>query len=74
MHDLECEVNHVKETLEIHNARLDEHEERLDSHDARLAHGDTSFAVIKHKLNMIIAILATIGAAVAGAIVNQILH
>ena len=74
MHDLECEVNHVKETLEIHKTRLDEHEERLDSHDARLAHGDTSFAVIKNKLNMIIAILATIGAAVAGAIVNQILH
>ena len=74
MHDLESEVNHVKETLENHKARLDEHEERLDSHDARLAHGDTSFAVIKNKLNMIIAILATIGAAVAGAIVNQILH
>lgn len=74
MHDLECEVNHVKETLANHKARLDEHEERLDSHDARLAHGDTSFAVIKNKLNMIIAILATIGAAVAGAIVNQILH
>lgn len=74
MHDLECEVNHVKETLENHKARLDEHEERLDSHDARLAHGDTSFAVIKNKLNMIIAILATIGAAIAGAIVNQILH
>ena len=74
MHDLECKVNHVKETLENHKARLDEHEERLDSHDARLAHGDTSFAVIKNKLNMIIAILATIGAAVAGAIVNQILH
>lgn len=74
MHDLECEVNHVKETLENHKARLDEHEERLDSHDARLAHGDTSFAVIKNKLNMIIAILATIGAAVSGAIVNQILH
>lgn len=74
MHDLECEVNHVKETLENHKSRLDEHEERLDSHDARLAHGDTSFAVIKNKLNMIIAILATIGAAVAGAIVNQILH
>lgn len=74
MHDLECEVNHVKETLENHKARLDEHEQRLDSHDARLAHGDTSFAVIKNKLNMIIAILATIGAAVAGAIVNQILH
>jgi hypothetical protein len=74
MRDLECEVNHVKETLENHKARLDEHEERLDSHDARLAHGDTSFAVIKNKLNMIIAILATIGAAVAGAIVNQILH
>lgn len=74
MHDLECEVNHVKETLENHKARLDEHEERLDSHDARLAHGDTSFAVIKNKLNMIIAILSTIGAVVAGAIVNQILH
>lgn len=74
MHDLECEVNHINETLENHKARLDEHEERLDSHDARLAHGDTSFAVIKNKLNMIIAILATIGAAVAGAIVNQILH
>lgn len=74
MHDLECEVNHVKETLENHKARLDEHEQRLDNHDARLAHGDTSFAVIKNKLNMIIAILATIGAAVAGAIVNQILH
>lgn len=74
MHDLECEVNHVKETLANHKARLDEHEERLDNHDARLAHGDTSFAVIKNKLNMIIAILATIGAAVAGAIVNQILH
>lgn len=74
MHDLECEVNHVKETLENHKARLDEHEERLDSHDARLAHGDTSFAVIKNKLNMIIVILGTIGAAVAGALVNQILH
>lgn len=74
MHDLECEVNHVKETLENHKSRLDEHEERLDKHDARLAHGDTSFAVIKNKLNMIIAILATIGAAVAGALVNQILH
>lgn len=74
MHDLECEVNHVKETLENHKARLDEHEQMLDNHDARLAHGDTSFAVIKNKLNMIIAILATIGAAVAGTIVNQILH
>ncbi len=74
MHDLECEVNHVKETLENHKARLDEHEERLDSHDARLAHGDTSFAVIKNKLNMIIMILGTIGAVVAGALVNQILH
>lgn len=39
MHDLECEVNHVKETLANHKARLDEHEERLDKHDARLAHG-----------------------------------
>lgn len=74
MHDLECEVNLVKETLENHKSRLDEHEERLDKHDARLAHGDTSFAVITNKLNMIIAILATIGAAVAGALVNQILH
>lgn len=74
MHDLECEVNHVKEVLEDHKAQLDEHEERLDKHDERLAHGDTAFAVIKNKLNMIIVILGTIGAAVAGALVNQILH
>lgn len=74
MHDLECEVNHVKETLESHKAQLEEHEERLDKHEERLAHGDTAFAVIKNKLNMIIAILGTIGAVVAGALVNQILH
>lgn len=74
MNDFECEVNRVKEVLEDHKARLDEHEERLDKHDERLAHGDTAFAVIKNKLNMIIVILGTIGAAVAGTLVNQILH
>lgn len=74
MRDLECEVNHVKETLESHKAQLEEHEERLDKHEERLAHGDTALAVIKNKLNMIIVILGTIGAAVAGALVNQILH
>lgn len=74
MRDLECEVNHVKETLESHKAQLEEHEERLDKHEERLAHGDTAFAVIKNKLNMIIVILGTIGAAIAGALVNQILH
>lgn len=74
MRDLECEVNHVKETLESHKAQLEEHEERLDKHEERLAHGDTAFAVIKNKLNMIIIILGTIGAAIAGALVNQILH
>lgn len=74
MRDLECEVNRVKETLESHKAQLEEHEERLDKHEERLAHGDTAFAVIKNKLNMIILILGTIGAAIAGALVNQILH
>lgn len=74
MRDFDVEIDHVKQTVECHSRQLADHEERLDRSEERLAKGDTAFAVIKNKLNMIIAIMATIGAAVAGALVNQILH
>lgn len=45
---------------------------RVDDHDDRLAKGDTNFAVVNVKLNLVIGILSTIGVAIAGVIVKMI--
>lgn len=74
--DCPCDCDAMKQLtalVDSHDGRLDEHERRLDAHEERLSRGDTSFAVIKDKLNLIIGILGTIGAAVAAALMNQLL-
>lgn len=51
---------------------LEDLERRVDDHDDRLAKGDTNFAVVNVKLNLVIGILSTIGVAIAGVIVKMI--
>jgi len=47
-------------------------EKRVDSHDERLAKGDTNFAVVNVKLNLILGVLSAVGVALAGVIVKMI--
>lgn len=51
---------------------LKELEKRVDDHDDRLAKGDTNFAVVNVKLNLIIGIMSAVGVALAGVIVKMI--
>lgn len=51
---------------------LKELEKRVDDHDDRLAKGDTNFAVVNVKLNLILGVLSAVGAALAGVIVKMI--
>lgn len=45
-------------------------QEKVDNHEDRLAKGDTKFAVLCTKLNILIAILAAIGVALLGVCVQ----
>ena len=66
--DCPCEaVRHLAEIVE-------KQEERLEKHEKRLSDGTTNFAVINTKLNFMLAVLGTIGVAVAGVLVKMILH
>ena len=47
-------------------------EKRVDDHDDRLAKGDTNFAVVNVKLNLILGVLSAVGVALAGVIVKMI--
>lgn len=51
---------------------LEELEKRVDDHDDRLAKGDTNFAVVNVKLNLILGVMSAIGVAIAGVIVKMI--
>ena len=51
---------------------LKELEKRVDGHDDRLAKGDTNFAVVNVKLNLILGVLSAVGVALAGVIVKMI--
>lgn len=66
--DCPCEaVRHLAEIVE-------KQEERLEKHEKRLSDGTTNFAVINTKLNFMLAVLGTIGVAVAGVLVKFVLH
>ena len=66
--DCPCEaVRHLAEIVE-------KQEERLEKHEKRLSDGTTNFAVINTKLNFMLAVLSTVGVAVAGVLVKMILH
>ncbi len=45
---------------------------RVDDHDDRLAKGDTSFAVVNVKLNLILGVLSAVGAALAGVLLKMV--
>ena len=47
-------------------------EKRVDDHDDRLAKGDTNFAVVNVKLNLIIGIMSAVGAALAGVLLKMV--
>lgn len=47
-------------------------EKRVDDHDDRLAKGDTSFAVVNVKLNLILGVLSAVGAALAGVLLKMV--
>ena len=51
---------------------LKELEKRVDDHDDRLAKGDTSFAVVNVKLNLILGVLSAVGAALAGVLLKMV--
>lgn len=71
--DCPCEaVRQLAQIVDCHDRQLEEHEERLDAHDKRLARGNTDFAVICAKLNIIMGVLAAVGVAIVGAVVSQI--
>lgn len=66
--DCPCEaVRHLAEIVE-------KQEERLEKHEKRLSDGTTNFAVINTKLNFMLAVLSTVGVAVAGVLVKFVLH
>lgn len=49
-------------------------EKIVERHDKRLDDGNVQFAVISTKLNIIMAVVGTVGVALAGAIVALIFH
>ena len=51
---------------------LKELEKRVDGHDERLAKGDTNFAVVNVKLNLILGVLSTVGVAVVGVLIKML--
>ncbi len=51
---------------------LKELEKRVDDHDDRLAKGDTNFAVVNVKLNLILGVLSAVGAALAGVLLKMV--
>lgn len=61
--DVMCRVN---------EERIDRLEKRIDEHDDILSENKAQFATISTKLNMIMAILGTIGAGLAGVIINMV--
>lgn len=52
--------------------RLDKIEDKLEEHDKKLSENATQFAVITTKLNLIMGILAAIGASLVGVLLNII--
>lgn len=52
--------------------RIKKLEDRVDEHDEKLSENKAQFAIITTKLNMIMGILATIGAGLVGIILNMI--
>lgn len=61
--DVMCRVN---------EDRIEKLEKRVDEHDDALSENKAQFATITTKLNMIMGILTTIGAGLAGIIINMI--
>ncbi len=51
---------------------LKELEKRVDNHDERLAKGDTDFAVVNVKLNLILGVMSAVGVAMAGVLVRML--
>ncbi len=65
-----CPCEAVRHLAEI----VEKQEERLEKHERRLSDGTTNFAVINTKLNFMLAVLSTVGVAVAGVLIKYILH
>lgn len=70
MEEKNCPCEAVKELTKI----VEAHNDRLEKHERRLSDGNTNFAVINTKLNFMLAVLSTVGVAVAGVLVKYILH
>lgn len=49
-----------------------EFDELIKKHEEQLHKGDTTFAVINTKLNVVIGVLAAVGTAICGVIVKMI--
>lgn len=62
--DVMCRVN---------EERIDKLEKKVEEHDDALSENKAQFATITTKLNMIMGILGTIGAGLAGIIINMVI-
>ena len=51
--------------------RCVEFDERIKKHEEQLHKGDTTFAVINTKLNIVLGVMAAIGTAICGVIVKM---
>ena len=69
MEQKDCPCEEVRTLMDL----TEKQEQRLNLHDQRLERGNVDFAVISTKLNIIMAVVGSVGVAICGVLISGLL-